>query len=256
MAANIDAPSGDHPLAAAAIVLFRPKYPENIGAAARVALNMGVARLVVVSERPPARAAMAKLATHNAATLLDQIRYEVDLAAALAPFSFVVGSTARQGRQRREVLAPRQMVAQVLPILADNPVAFLFGPEDRGLTNAELALCHLVTTIPTADFSSLNLAQAVAIVCYELYQGLGENLSPAAGAGKGARLASVRELAALQEELQQLLEEIDFSKNGERAAYWRRALGQIWGRLQLRAREVKILRDLGRAVRQGKKSLF
>jgi len=53
-----------------------------------------------------------------------------------------------------------------------NKVALLFGPEDRGLTNEDLQYCQLTVTIPTADFSSLNLAQAVAIVCYELFYGL------------------------------------------------------------------------------------
>lgn len=244
MPASTEEAGGRPELARAAIVLYRPKYAENIGAAARVALNMGIPRLVVVTDQPPDRAAMAKMATHHAASLLDRIHYEVELATALAPFAYVVGTTARQGRQRREPLPPRRMVAEVLPLLATNPVAFLFGPEDRGLTNDNLALCHLLTTIPTADFSSLNLAQAVAIVCYELQQGLG---SAAPESEHGARLATVRELSALHGEFNQLLRCLDSSP---RADYWRRALGPLWGRLRLRPREAKILRHLCHAVQQ------
>ena len=247
MAASTEAGGTRPDLSRAAIVLLRPKYPENIGAAARVALNMGLSQLLVVSDQPPEQEAMARMATHNAAALLAQIRYEPDLATALAPFSYVIGSSARQGRQRREIVTPRMMAAEVLPLLAANPVAFLFGPEDRGLSNDELAFCHLLTTIPTAAFSSLNLAQAVTIICYELRQGL-ETAAP--GPALAPRLASVRELTGLRLELGELLHEIDTSKNGDRAAYWLRALNRMWGRVQLRAREVKILRELGRALRE------
>jgi tRNA/rRNA methyltransferase len=83
------------------IVLMAPKYPENIGAAARCALNMGISRLAVVSVTAPDREKMLKMATHKAAHLIDNLNCFTNLAEALAPFSHVVGTTARQGRKRR-----------------------------------------------------------------------------------------------------------------------------------------------------------
>jgi tRNA/rRNA methyltransferase len=152
-----------------AIVLVRPKIPENIGAAARIAWNMGIKRLILVRQTLPEREEMAKMATHKAAHLIDTIEVYPDLAEALADFSVVVGTTARRGRHRVAVQGPREIAAILLPLLAANRTAIIFGPEDTGLTNDDLSFCQFASAIPTADFSSINLAQAVAIHCYEMY---------------------------------------------------------------------------------------
>jgi len=149
-----------------------PKYPENIGAAARSAFNMGLCRLIMVGDERPQREAMAKMATHKAVHLIDSMEVHGNLADALAPFSYIVGTTARRGRQRGTERTPRQIVSDMAELLPNNQAAFVFGPENCGLTNEELKYCHATSAIPTADFSSLNLAQAVAIHCYELYYGL------------------------------------------------------------------------------------
>ena len=152
-----------------AIVLVRPKFPENIGAAARIAWNMGINRLILVRDSLPDREPMARMATHKAAHLIDNLLIYNNLPEALAHFTMVVGTTARRGRQRFVVQTPREMVDALLPQLPNNQVAIIFGPEDTGLTNDDLKYCQMTSAIPTADFSSLNLAQAVAIHCYELH---------------------------------------------------------------------------------------
>ena len=152
-----------------AIVLNRPRFPENIGAAARAACNMGIKRLIVVSPENCDLKRVLTLATHAASDVVEQMTCHEDLADALAPFTYVVGTTARLGGERRLILSPSHMASELLSISQDNQVALVFGPEDRGLTNEELRLCHQLVTIPTADFSSLNLAQAVMVLCYELF---------------------------------------------------------------------------------------
>lgn len=87
-------------LAGVRLVLVRPKYGENVGAAARVAHNMGIRQLVVVADELPEQTAMAKLATHHAKELIDGLLQVPTLAEAVAPCSWVVGTTARQGRRR------------------------------------------------------------------------------------------------------------------------------------------------------------
>ncbi len=159
-------------LAHIAIVLVHPKFPENIGAAARIAWNMGITRLIVVSETMPEYEAMARMATHKAVHLIDRMEVHPRLQDALAPFTIVIGTTARRGRQRILEKTPRDIVAEILPQIASNQIAILFGPENCGLSNDELKYCQMTSAIPTADFSSLNLAQAVAIHCYELYYGI------------------------------------------------------------------------------------
>lgn len=231
-------------LANTAIVLKHPKSAENIGAAARCAMNMGLSSLVIVRDDEPERENMLKMATHNAAHLIDSMKRYENLADALTPFSFVVGTTARLGRQRRAMITPREMADKLLPFLKNNRVALLFGPEDRGLTNEDLKYCNLITTIPTADFSSLNLAQAVAVHCYELRYGLlhAENKEKK---GYSPKLADSFELEGMYEHVEQVLRVIDFLKP-EDGDYWIRNIRNFLGRIRLRAREVKIIRGFCR----------
>jgi len=234
-------------LARVAVVLVGPKYPENVGAAARVAMNMGISRLVVVGDTPPDRERMLKMATHNAARLIDNLEHHQELGAALAPYSWVVGTTARQGRQRRAILEPRELSRELAPLLAANRVALVFGPEDRGLTNQDLDLCNQLTTIPTQDFSSLNLAQAVAILTYELATGLWAYLEGPEARKWTPKLATSIELEGMYTHVGELLQAIDFLPASEPGDdYWMRTVRQFLGRLGLRSKEVKNIRGFCR----------
>ncbi|MBW2467331.1 MAG: RNA methyltransferase [Deltaproteobacteria bacterium] len=225
-----------------AIVLMEPQYPENIGAAARCAMNMGISRLVIVRDEFPDREKMLKMATHKAAHLIDQLQHFDSLAEALAPFSQVVGTTARLGRKRRIENSPRYMLDTILPLLTNNEVAILFGPEHRGLTNDDLKYCQLTVTIPTADFSSLNLAQAVAILCYELFWGImysGRDMQA------GPKLADSHELEGMYEHVESLLNRIGFLNTND-STYWMRNIRHFLGRIGLRAKEARIIRGFCR----------
>ena len=237
----------DHRISAAlanvAIVLVEPKYPENIGAAARSAMNMGISRLIVVRREEPDREKMLRMATHHAAALIENLELYHDLETALAPFSVVIGTAARQGRQRRQPSPPRVMFEKVIPLLAENQTAILFGPEHRGLTNDDLKFCKFISCIPTAEFNSLNLAQAVAIHCYELYHGLLFN--DADRQEFAPKQATTIELEGMYCHVEELLREIEFLKEdrgkGE-ADYWLNSIRKFIGRLPLQAKEVKMIR--------------
>lgn len=226
-----------------AIVLVQPKFPENIGAAARVAWNMGISRLIVVADGPLDPERVAMMATHKAAHLLETMELHQDLEVALAPFSRVVGTTARLGRQRIREMLPRQVVREILPLLPENQVAFLFGSEDRGLTNDDLKFCHLLSSIPTADFSSLNLAQAVGIHCYEIYQGLLENRPP--GVAPPSRLATTFELEGMYHVLERTLQRVDFLQEKSHD-YYMNHLRQFFARMALTSRESSLIRGICR----------
>ena len=143
------------------IVLVQPRYPENIGSAARAMRNMGLRHLSVVAPENFDRSRAFKLATHAAADVIERCRTFDDLKEALASCQYVVGTTARLGKHRQVIQTPERLACQLIPISQENRVAILFGPEDKGLSNADTRLCHALVNIPTADFSSLNLAQAV-----------------------------------------------------------------------------------------------
>ncbi len=225
-----------------AVVLVHPKYPENIGAAARSAFNMGLTRLIIVRDERPDREAMAKMATHKAVHLIDSMEVYTSLVEALAPFSYIVGTTARRGRQRGMERTPRQIVSEMAGLLPNNHAAFVFGPENCGLANEELKYCHATSAIPTADFSSLNLAQAVAIHCYELYYGLvheKKDITPAPQA------ASTFELEGMYEHLEEALVKITFLEE-KNHAYWMNNIRRFFGRMQLSSKESNIIRGICR----------
>ena len=225
-----------------AIVLMEPKYPENIGAAARCAMNMGISRLIVVRNEAPDQDKMLKMATHKAAHLIRNLKYFTCLEEALAPFSHVVGTTARQGRKRHIENSPRYMLDTILPLLENNQVALLFGPEHRGLTNEDLKYCQTTVTIATADFSSLNLAQAVAILCYELYWGVNYSDKVMQATPK---LASSQELEGMYEHVEKMLNQIGFLRTDD-SSYWIRNIRKFLGRVGLRAKEARIIRGFCR----------
>jgi tRNA/rRNA methyltransferase len=225
-----------------AVVLNKPHHPENIGAAARAACNMGINQLVVVNPENFDLDRVLTLATHAAAGVVATMARYDDLAAALAPFSFVVGTTARLGGERQRVSSPDQVAQLLVPISQQNRVALLFGPEDRGLTNEEIRLCHLLVNIPTAEFSSLNLAQAVMVLCYELFR---THLpEPKAIA---PRLATRIELDGMYDQIKDILVRINYIQP-ENPDYWMNKLRHFFSRLPLRAGEVSIIRGICRQI--------
>lgn len=227
-----------------AIVLVRPKIPENIGAAARVAYNMGLARLIVVRDKMPEREPMAKMATHKAAHLIDALELYPTLEEALAEFTVVVGTTARRGRQRFVSQTPREMVETLLPRLKNNQAALVFGPEDTGLTNDDLKFCQMTAAIPTADFSSLNLAQAVAIFCYELHYGI---IHAPKNMTHVPQLATSFELESMYEYLEKSLYAIEFVEDVSQT-HWMSNIRNFFNRMMLTSKDANIIRGVCKKI--------
>ena len=225
-----------------AIVLHQPRYSENIGSTARAMLNMGINQLVVVDPQNYDMNKALKLATHVASDVVENSRICADLKDALAPYNYVVGTTARLGKQRQIVNTPLKLAKKLGPISIENRIAILFGPEDRGLSNDDIRYCHALVNIPTAEFSSLNLAQAVMIICYEIFTaGLEKNNKSI------PRFASRHELDGMYDQLKDILVRISYI-SPENSDYWMNKIRQFFNRLQLRAKEVSIIRGICRQV--------
>ncbi len=224
-----------------AVVLFRPRLAENVGAVARAACNMGLKRLIAVQPQDLDFERMAMMATGPAVDLLHRLEVHDDLAAALAPFQYVVGTTARLGGVRNEYLTPREMAAQLIDLSAHNDIALLFGPENFGLTNEELPFCHALVTIPTADCSSLNLAQAVMVLAYEIFTAISHkpHFVP--------RLANTRELESMYAMLQETLLKINFISH-QNPEHWMFNVRRLFYRHGLRAREAQVIKGICRQI--------
>lgn len=231
-------------LVGSGIILVHPKFPENIGATARIAFNFGISRLVVVSHEPYDQERMLKMATHKAAHLILDMQYCTTTAEAAAPFHFIVGTTARQGKKRLEDQSPREVMAQLIPLVPGNRIALMFGQESTGLSNEDLDFCQFASTIPTASFASLNLAQAVAIHVYELYTALHPN--PFAALPK-SEFANSYDLEGMYEHIEEALSTITFLRDTNHS-YWMRNIRQFLGRVRLKKKEASMIRGICRKL--------
>ena len=224
------------------VILCRPRYPENIGAAARAMCNMGFDQLVVVDPQNCDLTRILKMATHAASQVVEQMQVYQNLQTALEPLHYVVGTTARLGGQRQSVISADRLAPDLAPITANNRVGLVFGPEDRGLTNEDLRLCHRLVNIPTAEFSSLNLAQAVMIICYELRRDRSTTSKPFV-----PRLANRQELDGMYAQLKDVLVKISYIQP-DNPDYFMNNLRQFGTRMGLRAKEVSIVRGICRQI--------
>ncbi|MBW1836131.1 MAG: RNA methyltransferase [Deltaproteobacteria bacterium] len=224
------------------IILNKPRFPENIGAAARAIRNMGLGRLVVVAPSCYDPDKVKRVATHGALSVVEKIKICETLREALYPYNFVVGTTARLGGERQVVYSPSMIAQKLIAVSQENKIAVVFGPEDRGLTNEEIRLCHELVNIPSAEFSSLNLAQAVMILCYEILMAAREEKREFI-----PRLANRYELDGMYDQLKKTLIRIDYIKT-DNAAYWMNNIRRFLSRIGLRAKEVCIIRGLCRQI--------
>jgi tRNA/rRNA methyltransferase len=230
------------PLGNVRIVLVRPKSSGNVGAVARAMKNTGLRDLVLVAPRGFRRRSAAAMAVH-ADDVLDATRTERTLHAAVADCGWVLGTTCRAGGYRRRPRTPREVAAELVSVAGTNRVALVFGPEDHGLSNEELKLCHELVTIPThSSYRSLNLAQAVLVVAYELF------LAAHAPGADAAPLATSARMELLYENLRAALLEIGFL-HGANPDHILFAVRRIFGRARLDDRDVAILLGVARQIR-------
>lgn len=164
-----------NPLNNIRIVLVEPIYGGNIGSVCRAMMNMGLSRLDLVRPRPDIDMNELRQMSYHAYPIYED-RREFDRAPdAVADCGLVAATTARVGFYRDHAQSPREWAPRLLEAALDTPVAVLFGPEDRGLSNDEIALATQIVQIPSApEYTSLNLAQAVMVCAYELYAASGQ----------------------------------------------------------------------------------
>ncbi|MHB8381062.1 MAG: RNA methyltransferase [Candidatus Binataceae bacterium] len=229
-----------------AFVLFKPIQAGNIGSVARALKNMGFDDLRIVAPQASVRSRASTAMAVHARDLLARAAIHPDLASALADRTITFGTTCRPGLYRAGAEPLPAVVRDLAALAPANRIAIVFGPEDRGLTNRELKLCNRLVTIPTApQYPSLNLAQAVMIVAYELMlAGMEVSAAPPA-APEFAQSAAVD--AAL-ERLAESLVAIGFlpAHNPEHIML---AIRAIFGRSGLTAREVEIVNGIARQTR-------
>jgi tRNA/rRNA methyltransferase len=223
------------------IVLVRPKNSGNVGSAARAMKNMGLGDLRLVAPRRYRPAAAVAMAVH-AGDVLARVRRHDSLQEAIADCAWVVGTTCRPGPYRNRPLTPREAAPEVLAVGAAHPVALVFGPEDHGLSNEELKLCHELVTIPSdSEYPSLNLAQAVLVCTYELFLARHPVRAPS------PTLATSEKLERMYDQLGRALLRIGFL-HGSNPEHIMFTLRRVFGRARLDTREAAIWLGIGRQI--------
>jgi len=219
------------------IILVRPKFSENIGSVARAMKNMDLSRLVVINGSSPLHPNAYKLAS-GAECILERSEEFPTLREAISGMGCVVGMTSRGGRERRPLLTPEALVKKLIPLSLKNSIGLVFGSEREGLTNEELSLCHFYVRIPSVDsFPSLNLAQAVIVVCYELFQASIKIQK------KPIQLAQVEQIERMFEHMEKTLISIGFLDSNHPKRIMR-MFRRLFGRNQMDEREVQILHGI------------
>ena len=228
------------------IVLVEPSHPGNVGAAARAMKTMTLSRLHLIKpSRFPSAEATARAA--GADDILYRAAVHDDLQDALSGCCFVVGTSARARHLQWPALAPRGCASKLVEQSVGGSVAMVFGRENSGLTNQELELCHAVVRIPTSStFSSLNVAAAVQILCYEVRLALSD-LQGTTEELRTRDAVTSEQLEGFYEHLRTTLIQIGYLDESAPKLLMRR-LRRLFSRAGVERAELNILRGVLAAV--------
>jgi tRNA/rRNA methyltransferase len=237
------------PLGRIRIVLSHTSHPGNIGAAARAMQTMGLRRLGLVNpQRFPHQDAITMAA--GATDVLDHAAIHDDLTSALTGAALVIGLTARPRQLSHILLTAREAAAQAIQVATQQEVVLLFGTEMSGLSNAELDQCQLLAAIPAdSEYSSLNLAAAVQVLCYELRM---VAIGPISLEANSSPLAGHDEVEGFYHHLEQTLVEIGYLDPAVPRRLMTR-LRRLFSRARLESEEIHILRGILKSIRIARK---
>lgn len=223
------------------VVLVRTQDLVNIGGVVRSMKNFGLRdlRLVQPEEYDPRR---IEGIAHNTGDVLKRVKHFETFEEAIADCALVAGMTARQRTAKRNVQRPRDAAPELLAVAESERVAVVLGPEDRGLTNAELDRCHRSIVIATnPDHPSLNLAQAFTLMAYELFVARGDQAFKTPR--RSAPPATVEDLEEVFAAAESALDAVEFFKTRNPEAIMR-TVREVLHRVPLDAREAKLVRAM------------
>jgi tRNA/rRNA methyltransferase len=236
------------------IVLVEPQLGENIGAAARVMANFGLARLRLVKPRDGWPNIHARRAASGADRVLDEAALYETPKAAIADCTLVLATTARAHDQAKPVIGPDAAAALLAPhVAAGENVAVLFGRERYGLENDEVALADRIVTFPVNPaFASLNLAQAVAIIAYEWFTHVSKGELPFTMPRK-SEPARRQQIEAFFSNLERELDAIEYFRPLDKRATMLVNLRNIFARMQPTQQDIQTLHGIVMALSEGRK---
>jgi TrmH family RNA methyltransferase len=224
-------------------VLVRTQFASNLGSTVRIMKNMGFERLILV--RPECEVGIeARSFAMKGAEILDHARFFTSLEAVVDEVPVLIGTTGRFHGGRSRLVDCPALTEQILPQLSGTDVGIVLGSEDNGLRREELRLCQWLVEIPTAPgYSVINLAQAAAIVAYQIHVASSSWARPSSPAR-----AAPSQVESLMGRIESLLEALDLPTRISVPRLMQR-IRKMAGRAQLERRDVNmlhgVLKELG-----------
>lgn len=214
------------------IILVDTQDGANIGSACRAMKTMGLSHLTLVTSSTYDENRVRTLALH-ASDLWENRKEFTSLEEAISDSVLAVAATRRHGKYRKMSCVTPEELAQRVTTTPKGKISIVFGCESSGLTDQQVKLCSMVVTIPTSDaFPSLNLAQAVQIICYSLFSNLKKFPS-------GGNIVNLERVNAGAKKCFDALEELGYFKSDEERAYTLEFLKDQFARCAMTESEIK-----------------
>ena len=232
------------------IVMVGTTHAGNIGAAARAMHNMCISNLVLVNPQCPV-GEIAYARASGANVILDNRRNTESLQEAVQNCNLVIATSARVRSLPWPELTPELMAGKISEMNSQSRAALVFGREHSGLTNEELQLCNYMVNIPTnPDFSSLNVASAIQVLCYEVFKTVANQFS-AEKIDNSESVATSQELEGYFEHLEQVMTTTQFL-DADNPGLLMQKMRRLYHRAELSKTEVNILRGILSSVEKYK----
>lgn len=235
------------------IILSYPQLGENIGAAARAMANFGLSDLRLVNPRDGWPNDRAWMVAAGALDIVKGARLYGSAKDALGDLNLVYATTARERGTTKEVLTPAEAARRLRAAMArGQKTGILFGNERAGLTNDEVSLADAVITIPTSEFASINLGQAVLLTAYEWFRAADASPPVRIEHNPFHRKPTRAEMFSMFEHLERELTESGFLFPPDKRDHMVRATRATLHRARLTYQEVQTLRGMIVALARGK----
>ena len=220
-------------------ILVNPQLGENIGSCARALKNFGFSKLNIISPRDPWPNTKARMTSVGAFNIIKSAKVYNNVEDVVEKFDLIFATTARKRDVNKKHISMVNFI-KLLTKYKNSNIGIMFGPEASGLSNHDLSLSNFIIQIPTSKkLTSLNLSHAVIVICYEIYKSF--NLSEFKKEKVLTKLTSKSSIKNLIKYLEEMLDKKKFFKHLEKKKSMILNINNIFGRLELSDKELRIL---------------
>jgi tRNA/rRNA methyltransferase len=220
-------------------ILVNPQLGENIGSCARALKNFGFSKLSLVKPRDGWPNTKARMTSVGAYDLIKKAKVYKNTLDSVKEYNLIFSTTARKRDINKKHISISSFI-ELIKKKKKSKIGIMFGPEASGLSNEDLSYSNYIIQIPTSKkFNSINLSHSLTIICYEIFKLL--NTKRFKKDMKFLKISSKKHTANLLQHLENLLEKIGFFKPQEKKEAMLLNINNLFYRLELSDKEIRIL---------------